>query len=239
MTVIRLTSGEIIIYAPVHIDDALNYEILRLGKVTGIIVPNKLHLTFLPEYIARFPEAKIYVPPGIKPEKNAVIDVSEKAIVIPTEVPMFPEELEMILTVGNSFFTEVLLFHKGAKVLIVADFIINLPSSVFSAENQITPEASVYTILTTQLFPPSPGDDKPKCSPEHAKYCTNAKEYSALIDRLLSLDFNYIIMCYGEIIDNPGSAKNILKSACQTVLTDVSERWGVTNSFFSFLGSNK
>jgi len=99
----------------------------------------------------------------------------------------------------------------------------------------------MYTILTTQLFPPgaTPGDDKPKCSSEHAKYCTDAKEYSGLMDRILSLDFDYIIMCYGDIIDNPGSSKNILKSACQAVLSETSERWVVTNSFFSFLGSNK
>jgi len=239
MTVIRLSSGDLMIYAPVQIDDALHYELLRKGKVSFIIVPNKLHFTFLPDYITRFPEAKICVPPGIK-EKMQVL---EKALVLKHHSEdAWREEVDQILTVGNSFYTEVLLFHKKAKVLIVADFLINLPASIFTPENQITPEATVYSILTTQLFPPTSEDDKPKCSAEHSKYCTEVNVFSTLMDRLLSLDFHYILMVYGDIIglsmtENQGSAKDVLRSACKAVLTEVSERWTVTNSFFSFLGS--
>jgi len=238
--VIRLASGDLIVYAPVQIDDALNYELIRKGKVSSIIVPNKLHFTFLVDWLVRFPDAKIYVPPGIK-EK---IDVMEKAVVLKAQTEeAWKDEVEQILTTGNSFFTEVLLFHKKAKVLIVADFLINLPASIFSPENQVSPDASVYSILTTQLFPPTLEDDRPKCSTEHAKYCTDAKLFSALMERLLALDFHYIVMVYGNIIglsmtENPGSAKDVLRNACQAILSEVSERWAVTNSIFSFLGSN-
>jgi len=50
-------------------------------------------------------------------------------------------------------------------------------------------------------------------------------------------------MVYGDIIgltmtENQGSAKDVLRNACKDVLAEVSERWTVTNSFFSFLGSN-
>jgi len=233
-TVIRLASENLIVYAPVQIDDALNYELIRKGKVSSIIVPNKLHFTFLADWLVRFPDAKIYVPPGIK-EK---IDVMEKAVVLKAQTEeAWKDEVEQILTTGNSFFSEVLLFHKKAKVLIVADFLINLPASIFSPENQVSPDASVYSILTTQLFPPTLEDDRPKCSTEHAKYCTDAKLFSALTERLLALDFHYIIMVYGNIIglsmtENPGSAKDVLRNACQLILSEVSERWAVTNTLF-------
>jgi hypothetical protein len=235
MMVIRLASGDLILYCPVLIDDALHYELLLLGKVRHIIIPNKLHFTYLPEYLLRFPECKVCVPPGIRDK----MDILETALVLHNlNQDIYQGEVTQILTTGNSFFTEVLLYHKSAKALIVADFIINLPSALFyNVDNQTTPDASVYSLLATQLFPPSQEDDKPKCSEEHRKYCTDGKEFSKLMDSLLSLDFNFIVMYYGDIIDT--SAKDILKSACISVMTEVSERWSVTNSLFSFIGSNK
>jgi len=237
MTVICLSSGDLVIYAPVQIDDALHYELIRKGKVAHVIIPNKLHFTFISDYLTRFPEVKVYVPPGIK-------DHFAKASILKAQTEdVWKDEVEQILTLGNSYMTEVVLFHRKSKMLIVADFLINLPASIFSPENQVSPDASVYTILTTQLFPPSLEDDRPKCSTEHSKYCTDAKLFSALMERLLSLDFHYIVMVYGNIIglsmtENPTSAKEVLKNACQLVLGEVSERWTVTNTLFSFLGSN-
>jgi len=236
MVVIRLSNGNLVVYCPVPIDDALHYEMILLGKVSYIIIPNKLHYAFLSDYIARFPDVTVYVPPGLK----VTIDVLDKARVLHNHSDTtWQDELEIILTVGNSYFTEVLLYHKNSRVLIVADFLINLPASIFAVENQInsSPEATVYSLITTQLFPTSSDDDKPKCSEEHRKYCVDAKEFSTLLQRILLMDFDYIIMCYGDIIES--SAKHVLKDACETVLKDVQERWSVTNSFFSFVGSNK
>jgi len=235
MMVIRLASGNVILYCPVLINDALHYELLLLGKLTHIIIPNKLHFTYLPEYLVRFPEAKVCVPPGIRDK----MDILESAIVLQNNSQdIYQGEVQQILTAGNSFFTEVILYHKSTKALIVADFIINLPVALFlNVDNQTTTDASVYSLLATQLFPPSPEDDKPKCSEEHRKYCTDGKEFSKVMDTLLHLDFNFIVMFYGDIIDT--SAKDVLKSACVAVLAEVNDRWGVTNTLFSFIGSNK
>lgn len=50
-------------------------------------------------------------------------------------------------------------------------------------------------------------------------------------------------MVYGTVIgasitETPTSAKEVLDTACKLVLNEVSERWSVTNTFFSFIGSN-
>jgi len=237
MTVIRLQTGELVLYAPVLLEDALHCELSRLGKVSYIVVPNKLHVTFLQEYLIRFPEAKIYVPPGIK-EK---IDVIEKAKSLQTaSEPVWQEELQQILTVGNSFFSEVLFFHKRFRILIVGDLLINLQPGFFEAQkNQVSPDASVVSIISSQLFPPTAEDEKPMCSWEHQKYCTDAKVFADLRESLLRLGFNSIIMVYGDTLDSPNAAQEAIKNAFQVVINEVSERWGITNSFLSFVGSNK
>jgi hypothetical protein len=237
MTVIRLQTGELLLYAPVLLEDALHCELIRLGKVSYIVIPNKLHVTHLQEYLIRFPDAKLYVPPGIK-EK---IDVIEKGIVLqPAAESAWQDELQQIITVGNSFFTEVLYFHKRFRILIVGDLIINLPAGFFEAQkNQVSPDASVVSIISSQLFPPTAEDEKPMCSWEHQKYCTDAKVFSDLRESLLRLGFNSIIMVYGDTLDSPNAAQESLKSAFQVVINEVSERWGITNSLLSFVGSKK
>jgi len=228
MIAIRLSNGNVVLYSMVPLDDALQYELMVLGKVSFIIVPNKLHMNFLKEYMEKFPEAVVYVPPGTL----VPVDILDKVKLLQNHTESgWSEEMDQVLTAGNSFFTEVILYHKESKILIVADLLVNLPASVFTPENQVvvTPEATVISI-TTQLFTMDPADDRPKLSDEHQKYCTDAREFSTFVERIMLIDFDTIVMTFGDIIDR--SAKQILKDACNRVLSEVSDRWSLTNSFF-------
>jgi len=237
MTVIKLRKihaetgvPEILLYSPVRYDNALHMELEELGRVSYILAPNKVHNTFLPEYIEKFPEATLYVAPGL----NERVPEIDKGIILrnqPEEA--WEPEVDQILTSGNSFFSEAILFHKATKVLIVADLIVNFPPGYFDAQ----PNSDGLAALATQFFVEAP--DKPMCSPEHTIYCTAVKPFEASCNRILSWDFQCLIMSHGTILDDPQKAQEAFKHATDSVVAKVNDRWSITNTVFSLFGSKK
>jgi len=205
-------------------------ELEELGPVKYIIAPNKVHHMFVPEYLEKFPEARLYLAPGLKER----VPEFEKGVILKGQMDQaWEKDLDMIMTAGNSFFSEVVLFHKESKILIVADFIMNFPPGYF--DGKVNSES--LAALATQFFSELP--DKPMCSPEHSLYCTDVKAFQSTSDNILAWEFESIIMSHGEILDDVEKAKHAFSLATESVINKVKERWSVTNSVFSFFGSKK
>jgi len=213
MTVIKLRqkytettesrSAELLLYSPILYSDALRMELDEIGRVRFIIAPNKVHNTYLLEYIEKFPEASLFLAPGVL---ERVPDGLEKGVVLRNQPEVgWEPELDQILTSGNSFFSEAVLFHKASRILIVADLIINFPPGYFDAQ----PNGRVdgLTALATQIFSETP--DKPMCSAEHVTYCTDVQAFQATCNRILAWDFQSVIMCHGAILDNPNRHRQL------------------------------
>lgn len=71
MSVCRL-SGEadgLWVHSPIRLTGELKQELDTLGPVRFVVSPNKLHHLFVADYVAAYPEARIYASPGL-PEKR-------------------------------------------------------------------------------------------------------------------------------------------------------------------------
>jgi len=153
MTIIKLrprigdNSGrnELLLYSPIRYDNALHMEIEELGQVRYILSPNKVHYLFVEEYLDNFPEAEFYAAPGLK---ERIPELDKGKILRGQPESGWAEEVDQVLTGGNSFFSEAVLFHKATKVLIVADFIVNFPPGYFDAQ----PNSDGLAALATQFF---------------------------------------------------------------------------------------
>jgi len=230
MTVVRLKNGEVLLYSPTRYDDALHVELEELGPVKYIIAPNKVHYMFVADYIEKFPEAKLFLAPGLK---ERVSEFEKGSLLGGHPDEAWGEDLDQILTGGNSFLSEVVLFHKKSKILIVADLLLNFPPGYF--DGKLNSES--LAALATQFFSELP--DKPMCSPEHSIYCTDVKAFESTCQKILAWEFECIVMSHGEILDDPEKAKHAFIMATDSVVRKVKERWGVTNTVFSFFGSKK
>eukprot|EP01123_Difflugia_compressa_P000302 TRINITY_DN10392_c0_g1_i1.p1 TRINITY_DN10392_c0_g1~~TRINITY_DN10392_c0_g1_i1.p1 ORF type:complete len:282 (-),score=47.75 TRINITY_DN10392_c0_g1_i1:75-794(-) len=229
MIVFKLQTG-VLLYSPTQYDDALKMEIESLGPVKFIVVPNKMHHLFLEDYIRNFPDAELLLAPGVKDKIE--IEYNRGVVVRNGEGP-WGDEVSLMLTEGNSFFSEVVLFHKAMSILVVADLVMNFQPGYFSSQQN----ADGLLVAATQFF--SGSFDVPTCSSEHSIYCTDAKSFESCRSKILSWDFKYLVMCHGDIIDDAKQAQQAFKIATDAVLKRVKDRWGFTNSVMSLVGSKK
>ena len=66
MTIIRLSSGELIVISPIQVDEKTIQEINEIGNVGFIIAPNLFHHLFVSEFKDIYPEAKLWIAPGLE-----------------------------------------------------------------------------------------------------------------------------------------------------------------------------
>src|SRR5262245_65482882 len=64
MTIIRLAKGGLLVHSPVKLDNELRRSIDALGETRAIVSPNRLHHLFVQDYIAAYPQARVYAAHG-------------------------------------------------------------------------------------------------------------------------------------------------------------------------------
>ena len=80
MAVARLHDGDVWVWSPVALDDALVDSVEAIGPVRHIVSPNKIHHLFLGEWVERWPDARLYAPPGLarkKPELKFDVELGD------------------------------------------------------------------------------------------------------------------------------------------------------------------
>jgi len=65
MAVARLSDGSVWVWSPVAVTRELEKEVQSIGPVRYIVSPNKIHHLFLHEWADRWPDARLYAPPGL------------------------------------------------------------------------------------------------------------------------------------------------------------------------------
>jgi short-subunit dehydrogenase len=126
MTVIRLTSGDLLLHSPTGYSEALHQELNRIGPVKYLLAPNVAHWMFLPEWQKALPLAKLYAAPGLagraQVRRSGLRIDRELGDATPNE---WAEDIELVL-ITSFFFSEVELFHKPSRTLVLTDLVQNL-----------------------------------------------------------------------------------------------------------------
>jgi short-subunit dehydrogenase len=126
MTVIRLGSGDLLLHSPTRYSDALHQELARLGPIKYLVAPNIAHWMFLPQWQGALPDAKVFAAPGLaaraQVRRSGLRIDQELGDTAPAE---WAEEIELV-PVTALFFSEVELFHRPSRTLILTDLVQNL-----------------------------------------------------------------------------------------------------------------
>ncbi|MGX4769643.1 SDR family oxidoreductase [Bradyrhizobium guangdongense] len=136
MTVIRLLNGDLVLHSPVRYSSALREELERLGPIKYLLAPNVAHWMFLPTWQKQLPQARISAARGLAARKQ----VREAGLRIDRELGdvtpgEWAAELETI-SVTAPMFSEVELFDKRSRTLVLTDLVQNLDSKHLSPPNQ-------------------------------------------------------------------------------------------------------
>lgn len=122
MVLVRLPNGFAWVWSPTALTDELAIQVEKfIGPVKYIVSPNKIHWKFLKEWQDRFPEAKVYAPPGLA-ERRVAKDIKFHSTLSEETLPEFSDEIDQVVFEGGAM-DEVVFFHKASKTVIVCDLI--------------------------------------------------------------------------------------------------------------------
>lgn len=129
MAVIRLSNGELLIWSPTRISDALRAEVDAVGRVRHIVAPNSLHHLFLLEWARAYPDAWLHAPPGLRKKRQDIVFHADLGNV---PSPGWAGQIDQVLIEGNLITTEVVFFHVNSGTVLFTDLIQQPPAHLFS-----------------------------------------------------------------------------------------------------------
>ncbi|WP_224701478.1 DUF4336 domain-containing protein [Devosia aquimaris] len=129
MAVIRLESGELVIWSPVALTNALAAAVNTLGNIAYLVSPNSLHDSFLADWQRAYPDAMVCAPPGLREKRRDIrfdLDFSNGPIA------QWAGAIDFAIIAGNRITTEVVFFHHESQTTLVTDLIQQFPRGWFS-----------------------------------------------------------------------------------------------------------
>ena len=187
MTVVRLSSGGLLLHSPVEFSDSLAERLQQIGPIEFIVGPSVMHNTYLVAWHERFPKSTCVVAPKTfkrNPQLTNYPTFSD-------ELPVAPSDLKQQLMSGHRSY-ETLFLHPKTKTLIVTD----LAYSIF-------PKAD----LIEKIWLKSAGVRNPLgVTSYNKKKITDAALFRSCLDKVLSWDFDRLIMSHGQIMEKGAKA---------------------------------
>jgi len=120
MAMTRLADGSAWVWSPVALTPEIEEAALALGPVRHIVSPNKIHHLFLDQWAARWPEARLYAPPGLARRKPELSFHAELGDAPPSA---WADEIGQVVFRGSLAMEEVVFFHRASRTAIFCDLI--------------------------------------------------------------------------------------------------------------------
>ncbi len=129
MAVVRLSDSSVWLWSPVALTDELFDSVNAIGPVSHIVSPNKIHHLFLAEWAERWPEARIYAPPGLAKKRR---DLHFDSHLGDEPEPAWAAEMDQVIFRGSLFMEEVVFFHQASRTAIISDLIQRHPEAAMN-----------------------------------------------------------------------------------------------------------
>lgn len=129
MAAIRLSGGDLVIWSPIPLSDALRTQVDALGPVGWIVAPNLMHHLSLPEWISAYPEATVCGAPGLAAKRKDIAFDLELSVGAPSP---WGAEFDMAVIGGNRILTEAVFFHDASRTTLFTDLLQQLEPGRYS-----------------------------------------------------------------------------------------------------------
>ena len=120
MAVVRLADGSAWIWSPIALTDELVSQVEAVGPVRYVLSPNKIHHLFLMQWAERWPDARLYAPPGLAKRKP---DIPFNAELGDEPDPAWAADIDQVIFHGSLAMEEVVFFHRASRTAIVCDLL--------------------------------------------------------------------------------------------------------------------
>lgn len=120
MTLARLSDGGLWVHSPIALGPELAAEVSKLGAVRHLVSPNKIHHLFLADWARRWPEARLYAPPGLARRRRDLHFAGELG---DRPDPAWAAEIDQVVFRGSFAMEEVVFFHRASRTLVIGDLV--------------------------------------------------------------------------------------------------------------------
>ena len=107
-------------FSSIALDEDLAGAVEAIGPVAYIVSPNKLHHLALPAWHRRWPNARLFAPPGLA-RKTDTLRFSADLGDVPD--PHWCDEIDQVVFRGSLAMEEVVFFHRASRTAIFGDLI--------------------------------------------------------------------------------------------------------------------
>jgi hypothetical protein len=197
MTIIRLPQGELAVISPIRPTPEMVAQIGKLGEVGHIIAPNLYHYLFAEDFKKLYPQSIFWATSGLKLKKpnysiDRTIEIDEGVLWDGLE-PMFFDGFKTLDLRGFVPLNEWVFFHAATRTLILTDAAFNFDES-FPALTQFAARLiGGYKTLSPSLL---------------ERVATTEKErVRRSVEKILSWDFERVIMAHGSIVEEKAKPK--------------------------------
>jgi hypothetical protein len=187
MTVIRLASGGLFLHSPVRLDAPTRQALDELGPVRAVVAPSKVHHFFVGDYVAGYPQARIYAAPGLAEKRK---DLDFHGVLGDDAPPEWRAEIEQHLFRGAPYINEVVFFHRATRTLLLTDLAFNVPAHRTSG-------ARIFYRLVGAAG---------RFGPHRIVRLTVRDRRAAResVDKILQWDFDRVTVTHGDVLDSGG-----------------------------------
>ena len=190
MTVVRLPDSTLWLHSPVAATSGLVRQVEEQGKPAHLVAPNRFHHLFVSSWKQHFPDACVYVAPGLAAKRSDLV-IARVLGVKPEAV--WSEAIEQIFLKGLPLANETVFFHRPSSTLIASDLAFNIGS-----------EKPFSTRLAFRL-----GGAYGRLSPTRLEklMVRDRLAFRSSLQAILEWPFERVIMAHGEVVEKNGKEK--------------------------------
>ncbi len=185
MTVLRLGDGSLLLHSPIRATPELVREVEALGPVSTLVAPNKFHHLFIGEWKQRFPDASLFVAPGLEEKRD---DLAITAVLGDAPEPAWKDTLEQVVLRGVPALAEVVFFHPASATLLATDLAFN-----------IGPHQPVLTRFAFRVLG-SYGTLTPSLA--ERLFVRDRAAFRASVEQVLEWPFERAIVAHGDVCEH-------------------------------------
>lgn len=191
MTLARRSDGALLVHSPGPVDDALRRRIETLGRVAVIVAPGNFHHLHVASCQRAFPDAETWICPGVERKQPAL---RYDGILGDTPPPCLSPDFALAGVFGR-LMSEVAMLHRPSGTLLLVDLIENIGDQT-PGTNWLLKACWKLLGMWNVAVP----------APEYRFGWRNRAENRAMLETILSWDFERIVLAHGDLIEHDAKA---------------------------------
>lgn len=187
MTVVRLPDAKLLLHSPISATPELIADVEALGSIAYIVAPNRFHHLYVGEWKDAFPDASVYVAPGLEKKRS---DLSIAGVLTHEPEAGWAESVDQVLVDGFPLANEVVFFHRPSATLIATDLAFNIGPSSPPMTRLFIRTSGTYGRVAPTLLERVAVRDRPA--------------FRKSLEQILEWPFERIVLAHGDVSEKGG-----------------------------------